>query len=118
MIKAVRVADKLSRKQKSLEKDLYWRICVRHSWAILAESGYLIDYHKSISPHLSDFPILKQIPILRRLCVGNLLIVSTFNKKPEDKAYICRDVLYARKAVQEGKFIHYPDTNDTVELCL
>ena len=57
LIKAARFATKLAVKSLNLERDLYWRIGVRHSWMVLPGEKYLIDYHQSISPNDSPFPI-------------------------------------------------------------
>ena len=62
LIKAARFATSLAIKNPNLERDLYWRIGVRHSWMVLPGEKYLIDYHQSISPNDSPFPIFPKIP--------------------------------------------------------
>lgn len=118
LIKAARFATKLAIKSLNLERDLYWRISAYHSWGILPEEKYLIDYHKSISPNLSPFPIFKKFPMLRKISIGNVLIVTPFKKTPTSKGYLYGGVVYCEKAVQIGNSICYPDTNYSTELRL
>ena len=118
LIKAARFATKLAVKNPNLERDLYWRIGVRHSWGILPGEKYLIDYHRSIRPYLSPFPIFKKFPILRKISIGNVLIITPLRKTPTGKGYLYGDVVYLEKAVQIGNSICYPDINYFIELRL
>ena len=116
LIKIVRVATSLAVRNPSLERNLYWRIGIRHSWAILPEEKYLIDCHRSISPNLSSFPILQRFPILRKISVEDILIINQFKKVPKYKGYFCGDIFYWEEAFQKGNSIYYPDTNYSTEL--
>ena len=118
LIKAARFATSLAIKNPNLERDLYWRIGVRHSWMVLPGEKYLIDYHQSISPNDSPFPIFLKFPILRKISVGNILIINPFNKIPKGKGYFCGDIFYWEEAVQEGNVIYYPNIDYSVELSL
>ena len=117
LIKAVKFATSLAN-SFSLEKNLYWRIGIRHSWVILHGEKYLIDYHRSIRPYLSPFPIFKKFPILRKISIGNVLIITSLRKTPTGKGYLYGDVVYLEKAVQIGNSICYPDINYFIELRL
>ena len=117
LVKAARFATSLAN-SLSLEKNLYWRIGIRHSWGILHGEKYLIDCHRSIQPSSAAFPIFKKFPILKKIRIENFLIITPLRKTPTGKGYLCGDVVYLEKAVQVGNSICYPDINYSTELRL
>ncbi|GBE17026.1 hypothetical protein BMS3Abin15_00860 [bacterium BMS3Abin15] len=116
VVRTVRLIAKLARKG-SLRQNMFWRIPIQHSWIILPEKKYLIDYHKSITPDSSsDLRTLQRFPILKGIGVSKLMRIVPIKKLFSESAYLVRDVIYWETAIQRGNTIYYPKTNYSTKL--
>ena len=115
IINAARLATRLAKRSET-KRNLILRVGVRHSWCILSAEKYLIDYHRSISPGLSQFPVFDKFPILREVEIVNFLTVTPMKMLPKGSVYIYNNVVYFEKAIQKENTIYYPEIDYLVEL--